>query len=1534
MSTQVRQSRSISRGIDYLGDLGAKLRDLQGFATLAHELIQNADDADGAGHMAFDVTEEALVVDNDGTFTDCGHAEELECPWKDDPSRRYLCDFHGLRYVASGHKRERRGTTGAFGIGFISVYQATDRPELISAGRHWVLHEDKPESERIEVCEGCEFCQDAALPNTRFILPWVHDPDSPLRKALRAPALPAEAPTQLLEELKRSLPTAILFLKNLGTLEVLHEGKPVLRLQRLAEQDSLIVSDGGRDRIWHLLRGNFDQVAAELRQRHANRIEPKRTANVTLAIPEEPLENGLFCACLPTQQGTGLPFHLNADLFTTNDRKRIILESDYQSEWNRAAVRAAAEVLRGNLGRLPELLRHKHLWHVFKSTHRVSEEAKAGHREKSLETFWNRLQPELRQAPVFYTTRGEWKSATEVLFLSEEEADATPVLEGLGLSLLHPDLRPFYNLYRSQEVGVQPVDVDDVVQAMQQAGLVTRVKLSAVPSYLRTEKARRQLRRELAVLLGRRRKIEDQRVAERQLKRCAVAPGKDKFLWPLGEVYRTDEETAALFASIDPTIPFLADLEEESEPLRSLCPEFSPVVAVERLRRILETAANDSQERTLDPLPLLRWFESRRSAVLATTQVKCALASLAIFPTSEGLRPLTELSLPGDFTDQIGLAGVVDLHRLGGRREFLRDLGAREMTFARYAAGHVPAAFRSPDVTAEQKRKAILLLAERLGEIFEDNEVRDALAAAPLVECEDGLFRRPGEVYFATEAVRVFLGGEVHLAALPEGHEGIVGELYRWLGVTEHPRYEAITKRVKALTASPPDEQLVEAVGTIFRHLGGRVREGDKNTDPLMVLRALPWLPARGDRARWHRPGDLFAVFQDYLFETQARFLDLPREVQSSSGDLLDFLLVKIKPTPHQVVAHLLMCAETGTPVNKEVYRYLNDNAQDPSLNQLRDKPCLLLPDDTYVKASQVFWGEHPFGRFRHRLGPDLRRYEELFAQLGVRETCDHRDALLVLQEVSAQYGAGNRILDEGAHTVLMACWQRLERALGDGLITDQDLGRFASTKVIPDTRCVLNPPEWMFFEDRAGLSAKFRGFLQNNVITRPQGAWRAMGEAGVRFLGNAVRSHLVECNNPVDDDLVVGLLFERQQQLARVLEPHDTDVGHADLSLLTQMRCQSVTELKIQYSLKAFNCVVTSDPESVPAHYQPEEKLLYYVPRAGQVPWPSLARELALALYPDADPGRLASGLKEVLSAQTEESAQAILDELGFAPLEAAAEETATHSTMVTDLGGQDSVPDSSWPAPATPTEAGPSAAGEEELSPEDAIKQILGTGTPGPTPLPGELQNLLRPHPPTLGERRSGAQKSTGAGRSGSTRRSEGENRSRTHARVQVKLRTYVSSDSGEREEREHSAQRDAVDRAGMDRVLDYEKRQGRHPNEMPPKHPGYDIESENDANDVVRYIEVKSLSGDWEYSNAGLSDVQFKKATELGDRYWLYVVERADQPTYRIHRIQNPAARADQFLFDDGWQALAEVDADHADETVDELEGMDKRTTEATG
>jgi hypothetical protein len=53
------------------------------------------------------------------------------------------------------------------------------------------------------------------------------------------------------------------------------------------------------------------------------------------------------------------------------------------------------------------------------------------------------------------------------------------------------------------------------------------------------------------------------------------------------------------------------------------------------------------------------------------------------------------------------------------------------------------------------------------------------------------------------------------------------------------------------------------------------------------------------------------------------------------------------------------------------------------------------------------------------------------------------------------------------------------------------------------------------------------------------------------------------------------------------------------------------------------------------------------------------------------------------------------------------------------------------------------------------------------------------------------------------------------------------------------------------------------------------------------------------------------QYDYARRDGDQYWLYVVERATEEDYKIYRIQNPAQRVNQYLFDDGWSKLAEPD-----------------------
>jgi hypothetical protein len=95
------------------------------------------------------------------------------------------------------------------------------------------------------------------------------------------------------------------------------------------------------------------------------------------------------------------------------------------------------------------------------------------------------------------------------------------------------------------------------------------------------------------------------------------------------------------------------------------------------------------------------------------------------------------------------------------------------------------------------------------------------------------------------------------------------------------------------------------------------------------------------------------------------------------------------------------------------------------------------------------------------------------------------------------------------------------------------------------------------------------------------------------------------------------------------------------------------------------------------------------------------------------------------------------------------------------------------------------------------------------------------------------------------------------------------------------------------------------------MPANNPGFDLVESDSRGNSVRWIEVKAMTGDLHSRPVGLSRTQFESAQEHGDRYWLYVVERASSADEaHIVRIQNPAGKARTFTFDHGWLCIAEV------------------------
>ena len=1483
----------LSLGIEYLGFLNGQLRDLRGYSTLAHELIQNADDAPGATSIVFDVRDDALIIENDGVFSDCGDMESRDCLWLRDPSRRHRCDFHRLRLTASGDKRRQANTTGAFGVGFIAVYQITDRPELISNGRHWIIRPELPDQRRIRILS-----TDGEMHGTRFRFPWAFGGGESIRTELGVEPVQPDDVHHIAAELSRALPSAILFLRKLNRIQLSRNGAPVLRVERIEDGDKLLVETEYFDppqtklAIWHILRGDFTGQADGLRARAYNQIEQKRSATVLVAVPGDDTEGeglaGLFHAYLPTQHRIRLPLHVNADFYTTNDRKQILFGADYQGDWNRAAVDAAADVLAKSLPQLRDALGYQRFWPLLNRIYELSREVEQKRENPIYKRFWLYAESQLRNFPVVFTSRGQWKTPEQTLLLQSRDSEGAclGILESLNLHIAHPEIGSYANLLRN--LGVPYLSATHLAQALKNSGLDEPVPIAQAPDWIQSAENRDLLADEIGILTNRPGSGDD-------LESCLIALSAEGWLCPISDLRRASAETQAALSILERHNLFASS--DNPQQIAELIPDFQLKDCVRSLAATpADIMAKLWREKPEEYIALITWFAERPTEVRSDRNMAEQLAQLAVWPSGNTLHPLADLVVPGGFRDPLGLTQVVDARVVDCCGNFLKeDLHARSLTLQTYVVEHVPRAFSSTmGVDEAHCRELIRIIAVELNKIRGNAAARSALASCPIVECTDGVFRPAVAVHFRTKLVTSVLGDEIAIAQPPSGDVEAIVDLQKWLGVESIPRPKDIVDRIEEVTQAPPTGFARSVVQEIYAQLGSRWAEvfSDQEVE-FSSLKDIAWLPAHADFEKWYRPADVYADYRRHLFASQARFLDIPSKDQDHSRPFIGFLDIEWNPTVLQVVRHLgYSVAHNDTDLSFDVYTELNRHADDPQIASLKGTKCLLSQiggQSHYIYPRQAFWGEHHFGDYRFKLGDKFRDIGRLLKALGVRDAPTAQDATEVLRDISE--AMGHSLLDQTTHDIVLQCWKMLDYALSNEEIEPARLTDLSDVGVVPNDRDQLLPPRWIYFDDRPALKAKFDGFLSPNVIPRPQGAWRAMQAAGVRFLSEAVETHIVECRDPKPDLELTTCKQARADLIQRVLETQGTDVWSR--FFLERLEIQSAERLMITHTVSAFKQTRTTPPEETQAYYDSESERILVV-RNGDTPWSALARELTYALAPRLEAGLVAPALKEVLQSRSAEGAERELTELGFAVWEST-DDLVVPTTRSVDPGGTDPeatpdgfIPDtppvdsqaSSLDQPPTPsivttgTDDGESDSGNADVTPQDTVTDE-DTDPDQPTVQPPIIKKPL-----------------SGGGR----------------------LRTYVSkgtasSGSGT----SHVDEWLEIDRAGVDHVLVHEREAGRCPKEMPHENPGYDVESCDQEGHLLRYIEVKSTSGKWSATGVAMSETQFEMAQKQGGLFWLYVVAHAKDENFQVYTIQDPANRVDQFFYDEGWRAVASEDSE---------------------
>jgi hypothetical protein len=288
-----------------------------------------------------------------------------------------------------------------------------------------------------------------------------------------------------------------------------------------------------------------------------------------------------------------------------------------------------------------------------------------------------------------------------------------------------------------------------------------------------------------------------------------------------------------------------------------------------------------------------------------------------------------------------------------------------------------------------------------------------------------------------------------------------------------------------------------------------------------------------------------------------------------------------------------------------------------------------------------------------------------------VQEKPGYKDAFAVLKEIADSFEKTKSPLEDETQAILMACWRLIEKELETEHLNDEISKELKAAKCVPNCDKMLYPPEWIFFENRAGLTEKFDGFLSNNVIHKPIGAAKAMAAAGVRPLSTAVQIKLLNCENPKKDTKVSQLILSRLNALGRILDSQVLDKVLTDvLNRLKKISFETASSLTVWYELHALDRVLKSEPEGTPALYLPDGNRLIFTRRNENIMWPSLSRELAIALLPEEDPGKIAAGIKEVLSAENADQAAQTLDELGYPKLDTSVSANSKDSGLITTLG------------------------------------------------------------------------------------------------------------------------------------------------------------------------------------------------------------------------------------------------------------------------
>lgn len=978
----------LSYGYDLLGGLRKDLKTLQGFRTVVQELLQNAEDAQNlqgshATKFWLDFRSDGLWVGNDGEFTDD--------------------NFAAISSIGAGSKRYDEDTIGSFGVGFVSVYQITDRPEVYSRGERRTLSPTDGKTYRD---------QNVAHPwPSTFRLPWAATP-SEVRTRLEAAPVSRDALRGFVEDARSAFVECGVFLRYLTTLTLLWEEQPVFTLE-IERPDSRTIQLTGSDGVTTTFRRLAISLPAELKSEAQRR---GRKTDLTLAYPVRPAPDfrGRLYAYLPTREESFLPLHINADFYPNTDRKSLLWDEADKRVWNEQLLTHAAAGMRTVLEDLKAVGGAEAVYDFTAGVERGARQLRGGPSPLAAftEGAWNACVQAYRDAELYEGRDGKWVSHSEFLTVRypHDPVLTDVIARKIGWVLppsQHTGYAPLFGKLKADELNVE------VFFAALKKLFATR------PDWLHREE--RPETEVLAAFLG---YLDTLRTRERaqfdqslpQLDALHLALNVNRHPRPVQGVRTCPPDFLTAVERWLGNMDRVADdwLEAAPEWLRGHVPAYRP----EDLCDALSKETPESIEAQVRE----GWDVTRAYAFLESGSAlgSRALGAAPIYRTQRGAFAFGKnLVLPRSVHDPFGVREVLDTGSLQRFPSLLEHLNLDVLDAGTYYGRLLPDHF---DAHPEMRRKII----DHLGKHYQAVDLT-AWKVRACVECRDGTFRQPEACYFPNDLMDRLFGRDYPAYAQDKYNSPGVPGLMLALGVRTTAGDADILAQLKGRQQEPVTDAAVELRARILDHA---LTHSDKSL--ALALSSVAWLPNE-QRSQWKQPSQLHTLNHKGLIGTESGVeycaLPVPKNARQDNVTALKFAT----PTFSQVAAHIRVLNASGGGPAIATLNWLEGKATtltDADVGVLRTLKLFSYIDQAKKKLYEVpgafFLKDPGLGRWRHTIPAGA--FKQLVKRLGLRDTPGTDTYVSVLLEIAAAYPDG-RTPSTDDFRVAERCFHSLSRA-------------------------------------------------------------------------------------------------------------------------------------------------------------------------------------------------------------------------------------------------------------------------------------------------------------------------------------------------------------------------------------------------------------------------------------------------------------------------------------------------------------------------